>query len=119
METGTAGSRTYRVTVRGRFQGLTDAAQAHLRAHLAEHDVFLSRFSGEGSLSYDHRLDFFNLRYEVRLGDGGGTERVAEVALTEATAFLRTLRLGHGELRSEVMDLQAMTDHRRARRRAR
>ncbi|MGD9754588.1 MAG: DUF6204 family protein [Acidimicrobiia bacterium] len=119
METGTAGSRTYRVTVRGRFQGLTDAAQAHLRAHLAEHDVFLSRFSGEGSLSYDHRLDFFNLRYEVRLDDGGGTERAAEVALTEATAFLRTLRLGHGELRSEVMDLQAMTDHRRARRRPR
>ncbi len=109
-------SATYRVTVRGRFDGLGAAARAWLQQHRAEHDVFASSFSAEGTLSYDDRLDFFNLRYEVRLGGDASPERAVAAAEAEAEAFLRTLRLGHRGLHSDVMDLQAMTAHRKPRR---
>ena len=107
---------TYRVTVRGRFHELDDRARGYLQTHRAEHDIFLSGFTPEGTLTYDDRLDFFNLRYEVRLtGDDATPRRAAEVAEAEAGAFLRTLRLGYRNLHSDVMDLRAMTEQRRPR----
>ncbi len=105
----------YRVTVRGRFHELDERARRWLRAHRTEHDIFVSAFTSEGTLTYDDRLDFFNLRYEVRLTGGDATpQRAVETAEAEAGAFLGTLRLGYRDLHSDVMDLRAMTERRRA-----
>jgi len=113
-----AGTSTsaYRVTVRGRFHELSEDARAYLAKHRTEHDIFRSAFTPEGTLTFDDRLDFFNLRYEVRLtGDDASPARAVETAEAEAEAFLRTLRLGYRNLHSDVMDLRAMTEQRKAR----
>jgi hypothetical protein len=103
------GPRTFRVTIRGRFSGLTDETRRYLRDALGDHDVFRSRFTAEGTLSYDQRLDFFNLRYEIRLREEPTEAHAARTAMAEAEAFLRTMRFGHRDLRAEVMDMSAMT----------
>ena len=56
----------YRVTVRGRFTGLSDPQRKSLRDRAADHDIFQSAFNGEGTLSYDDAVDFFSFRLEVR-----------------------------------------------------
>ncbi len=102
-----AATYVHRVTVRGQFQGLTDRARSWLRASLDEHDLMRSSFTEEGVLSYDAQLRFFNLRYEIRLGQADVDP--GEVALAEAERFLRVLGLGHGPLRAASMDMSAMT----------
>ena len=69
--------RTYRVTVRGRFDGLDDATRARLLSEAAEHDVLVARFTDDGTLTYDQRLDAFQHRVVVRVdeGRGGGGRR--------------------------------------------
>jgi Family of unknown function (DUF6204) len=101
----------YRVTVRGQFKGLSEAATRYLRGSAAEHDLFVSSFTQEGTFTYDERLQFFNLRYEVRTEPAGGlsSDDPAAVALSEAQLFLRTMRITHGPLRAAVMDMTAMT----------
>ncbi len=117
----------YRVTVRGEFKGLSPRAKSWLAASADQHDLFLSSFTEEGTLTYDAQLRAFNLRYEVRLAPDSGPEGgpkpgpkadlenetatgdPAAVALKEAELFLRTMGLAHGPLRSAVMDMNAMT----------
>ncbi len=90
----------FRITVRGRFADLDDAARARLRDALADHDVIRGGFSEAGPLSYDRSLDFFTFRYQVReRGEDG--ETAAEVvdraqARTEADARARLAALGVG-----------------------
>jgi hypothetical protein len=99
----------YRVTVRGQFKGLSDNTRRYLAASAAEHDLFRSSFTEEGTFTYDERLQFFNLRYEVRIApDSNPPTEPASVAITEAESFLRVLRIGHGPLRAAVMDMSAM-----------
>ncbi len=92
--------RTYRVTVRGRFDGLDDATRDRLRREAAEHDVVVARFADEGTLTYDQRIDAFQHRVVVRVDEGPGEE---EVALTAgelaAVEHLESTGLGHGRLR--------------------
>jgi Family of unknown function (DUF6204) len=105
----------FRVTVRGQFKDLTDEARAYLVAAAEEHDLFMSSFTQEGTFTYDKRLQFFNLRYEVREATEA-TDATPEktavnpdvIALREAELFLRTLRITHGPLRAAVMDMTAM-----------
>ena len=100
-------ARTYRVTVRGRFDGLSDRARTYLQGARAEHDIFVSAYTAEGSLTYDDRLDFFNLRYECRADDAdiAGLE-----CLEEAIRFLDTMGFGHRDLKVNIADLSAMWD---------
>ena len=58
--------RVFRVTVRGRFADLTDRARALLVRSQADHDIFLSAYTPEGTFTYDAAIAFFNLRYELR-----------------------------------------------------
>jgi len=100
--------RVHRVTVRGRFHDLSDEARRYLVAAQPEHDIFVSAFTTEGTFTYDDRIAFFNLRYEVR-----GAADDAEAAATgmdEAERFLRTMRFGHKALRAEVADVSAVWD---------
>ena len=109
----TGGHHVYRVTVRGRFHELSDEARSQLAAAQAEHDIFVSAYTPEGTLTYDGRLDFFNLRYEVRAASG---DDAATHAMVEADTFLRTMRYGARDLRPDVVDVSAIWDvveHRR------
>jgi hypothetical protein len=93
--------RTYRVTVRGRFQGLDDDTRARLQARAAEHDVLVARFTDEGTLTYDSRIDAFQHRAVVRVDEGPGEEDVALTAgELAAVEYLEAAGLGYGRLRA-------------------
>jgi Family of unknown function (DUF6204) len=109
--------------VRGQFKDLTNATRSYLLSTAADHDLFLSSFTQEGTFTYDERLQFFNLRYEVRhvaaktettlrtettLKTETTPENPEIVALREAELFLRTMRITHGPLRAAVMDMTDM-----------
>lgn len=103
--------RIFRVTVRGRFEHLTESARAALVRAQPEHDVFLSSYSAEGTFTYDARIQFFNLRYEVRAGGDDASGTAAVTAELEADTFLRTLGYGyHRPLKVEVVDASAVWD---------
>lgn len=104
----TAGAeQVYRITVRGRFHQLSDEARRQLAANVTEHEIFRSAFTREGTLVYDARLQFFNLRYEVRVdsSEPEPLELASMLALTEAETFLRTMRYGYTGLRVAAHDV--------------
>jgi hypothetical protein len=105
VASGQAQSGVYRVTVRGRFHELSDRSRAYLVAARADHDIFVSAYTPEGTLTYDDRIDFFNLRYEHRADD---SDTAAADCLVEAECFLDTMGFGHRDLRVNVADLSAM-----------
>jgi hypothetical protein len=97
--------RVYRVTVRGRFAELTDEARRYLVRAQAEHDIFISAFTPEGTFTYDSRIMFFNLRYEVR----SDTEvESSAAALAEAETFLRTMGFGYSHLKAIPFEVSAV-----------
>ncbi|MET7303994.1 DUF6204 family protein, partial [Embleya sp. NPDC005575] len=56
--------RTFRITVRGAFDGLRDEQRAALVAEAAEHDVLQAAFTAEGHLTYDVAArPFFTFRF--------------------------------------------------------
>ena len=97
----------FRATVRGRFGALPDDVRAYLAGAQAEHDIGLSAYTREGTFVYDGKLDFFNLRYEVRATDA---DAAGATALSEAETFLRTLRIPHRALKVTIVDMGAMWD---------
>lgn len=102
--------RVHRAIVRGRFVDLDDGARARLTADLDRHAGLPGGFTPEGTLSYDARLDFFSLRYEVRTADGEEAEDVAEA---RALQDLRRSGLGHGPLTVKATDMASVWDGRR------
>ena len=103
-------TRVFRVTVRGRFADLTDSARTYLTAAQADHDIFRSAYTPEGTFTYDAGLGFFNLRYELR-GSGAEAADLAELeGLDEAERFLTTMGFGYIALRVGVVDMSALVD---------
>lgn len=99
--------RVYRVTVRGRFHELGDEQRRYLVRTQREHDVFVSAYTPEGTFTYDERIAFFNLRYEVRAASEADA---AAAGTAEAGAFLRTMHFGHKALKANVLDVSAIWD---------
>ncbi|WP_369258243.1 DUF6204 family protein [Geodermatophilus amargosae] len=94
-------SRTYRVVVRGVLDGLDDDRRAWLRAHAAEHDLFASAFTEEGSTTYDSTLTAFSHRVVVRVDAGPGEEAEACTAgELSALQWLEDAGVGFRRLRS-------------------
>ena len=103
--------RVFRVTVRGRFDALTDEARRYLAGAQAEHDIFVSAYTPEGTFTYDSRILFFNLRYELRSAAANASTQVSAAAIQEAELFLRTMKFGHKNVRvTEVADATAIWD---------
>lgn len=102
--------RVFRITVRGRFRDLSAAARAALVRSQPEHDLFLSAFTEEGTFTYDERIQFFNLRYEVRAEGDDASGTAGLTAEVEAETFLRTLGYGHHALKVDVVDVSAIRD---------
>ncbi|CAB4886542.1 unannotated protein [freshwater metagenome] len=101
-------AQVYRVTVRGRFGALSDEARRYLVGAQGEHDILVSAYTPEGTFTYDARIDFFNLRYEVRVGGADPHTVASNQALGEAATFLRTMGFTHRDLKVTVVDMSAI-----------
>lgn len=101
----------YRIIVRGRFDGLDDAARAALREELERTDELDSyAFSKDGTLTFDRRLDFWSVRAEVRVRDDESEDPTAlaeERATALALAHLAARGVAGRDLRRST---QAMAD---------
>jgi Family of unknown function (DUF6204) len=107
-------SRTYRVIVRGVFDGLDDDRRAWLRDRAAAHDLFASAFTEEGSTTYDGALAAFSHRVVVHVDAGPGEEAEACTAgELSALQWLEDAGVGWRRLRSTA----TCTDDVRIRRR--
>ncbi|MGA5819314.1 DUF6204 family protein [Kitasatospora sp. NPDC094028] len=98
--------RTFRIMVRGVFDGLTDEQRAALRAEAAEHDVLHAAFTREGHLSYDLTA---RTAFTFRFLDEGEEEAdillATERAEQAARSWLAERGYGHKNLRSQAEDL--------------
>ena len=108
--------RTFRITVRGVFDGLTAEQRAGLLARAAEHDIFTATFTREGHLAYDIAArDAFTFRF----ADDGEAEQdilvATERAEHAAKAWLDARGYGYRNLRSSAEDLSQapMSKHQR------
>ncbi|MBL7496945.1 hypothetical protein I6A84_13565 [Frankia sp. CNm7] len=118
--------RTYRVTVRGMFDGLSDAQRAELLGKASEHDVLHAAFTSEGHLSYDLAArPFFTFRFLDVRPDEDDRDPVAELdaaaarAERAARAWLDERGYGYRDLRASAEDLAEMALGSRGRREAR
>ncbi|MBY8341720.1 DUF6204 family protein [Streptomyces spinosirectus] len=106
---------TYRVIVRGTWEGLSEAARERLLAEAGEHGMTSMRFTEEGSLSYEPSpLKHFSMRYVVVSDAADGEEMAGAIAEDRAEAALRDLGYGFGELKSTVTDLDTMKINRKS-----
>jgi Family of unknown function (DUF6204) len=103
-------TRVFRVTVRGQFSELTEQSRAFLVRAQADHEIFLSAYTPEGTFTYDAAIAFFNLRYELRASGLDAADLIELVALDEAERFLATMGFTWKNLRANVVDMSAMTN---------
>ncbi|MFE0171043.1 DUF6204 family protein [Streptomyces sp. NPDC059002] len=108
---------TYRVIVRGTFDGLTDASRAALLAEVEEHGLAQMRFTPEGSLTYDRVLKHFSYRFVVLSDAEDGEEMAGALAEEQAEKLLDGLGHGYRDLRSTVTDMDTMKINRKPSRR--
>jgi hypothetical protein len=99
--------RIMRVTVRGRFGDLSPRAAEYLRANQADHDMSNSAYTPDGTLTYDAAIDYFSLRYEIRMGADDSDGVAADRGVEEAGRFLRAMGFDHEPLRASVTDVAA------------
>ncbi|MDQ0584382.1 DUF6204 family protein [Streptomyces rishiriensis] len=100
---------TYRVIVRGTWDGLTDEGRTRLVAEAADHGLTSMRFTEEGTLTYEPSpLKHFSMRYVVVSDAADGEEMAGALAEERAEATLRELGHGFTALRSTVTDLDTM-----------
>ena len=71
-------TRTYRVIATGQFSGLSPELKQRLRDEQAEHDMFESAFTAEGTFTYTPSLTRFTLRYLLEVSETSAAE--ADVA---------------------------------------
>lgn len=95
-------NQVFRITLRGQFADLSAESRAYLVKNQVEHDLFVSAYTSEGTLSYDERILFFNLRYEIR---GKSADDAATSALKEAEEFLQIMKFTHKPLKVTVVDV--------------
>ncbi|MER7844712.1 DUF6204 family protein [Kitasatospora sp. NPDC096077] len=111
--------RTFRIMVRGVFDGLTEAQRAELLAAAPEHDVLHAAFTREGHLSYDlSARSAFTFRF---LDEGEAEEDILEAterAEAAARSWLADRGYGHKNLRSQAEDLSQAPLGKRQRRAA-
>ncbi|MET8975320.1 DUF6204 family protein [Streptomyces sp. NPDC004539] len=100
---------TYRVIVRGTWDGLTEESRERLLAEAADHGLSSMRFTEEGSLTYEPRpLKHFSMRYVVVSDAADGEEMAGAIAEDRAETTLRALGHGFTGLKSKVTDLDTM-----------
>ncbi|MEU6975228.1 MULTISPECIES: DUF6204 family protein [unclassified Streptomyces] len=99
---------TYRVIVRGTFDGLTDASRERLLAEVEEHGMSAMQFTEEGSLAYDRNLKHFSYRLVVVSEAADGDEMAGAIAEDRVESALKELGHGFRGLKSKVTDMDTM-----------
>ncbi|MCZ1006429.1 DUF6204 family protein [Streptomyces lydicus] len=110
-----ATQHTYRVIVRGKWDGLTAESRAHLLAEVADHGLAQLQFTPEGSLAYDSALHSFSYRFVIVSDAADGEEMAAVLAEDKAERALKAAGLGYRELRSTATDMDTMKINRKSR----
>ncbi|WP_234537238.1 DUF6204 family protein [Streptomyces shenzhenensis] len=112
-------TRTFRVTVRGVFDGLSAEQRAELRSRAADHDVLRAAFTPEGHLSYDIAArPAFTFRFQDSGEDEEDILEATERAEEAARAWLTDRGYGYKNLRSSAEDLSQAPLSKRQRRAA-
>ncbi|MEU9244535.1 DUF6204 family protein [Streptomyces sp. NPDC048385] len=112
-------TRTFRVTVRGVFDGLSAEQRAELRSRAADHDVLRAAFTPEGHLSYDIAArPAFTFRFQDSGEDEEDILEATERAEEAARAWLTERGYGYKNLRSSAEDLSQAPLSKRQRRAA-
>ncbi|MEU5217631.1 DUF6204 family protein [Streptomyces sp. NPDC020807] len=99
---------TYRVIVRGTFDGLSEESRSRLLSEVEEHGLAAMQFTEEGSLTYDRTLKHFSYRLVVVSDAADGDEMAGALAEERVENALRALGHGYKALRSTVTDLDTM-----------
>ncbi|MFD9569397.1 DUF6204 family protein [Streptomyces sp. NPDC059982] len=109
-------TRTFRITVRGFFDGLSAEQRAELTAAAPEHDLLRATFTTEGHLSYELAArNSFSFRF---LESGETEEDVLDAAARAelaAEAWLTERGYGFKRLRSSAEDLSLAKQSKRQR----
>ncbi|MFF4434206.1 DUF6204 family protein [Streptomyces sp. NPDC001513] len=112
-------TRTFRITVRGAFDGLTDGQRAELLAAAPQHDMLRAEFTAEGHLTYDLAArPFFTFRF---LESGEAEEDILDAtarAELAAESWLTERGYGFKQLKSQAQDLSQAPLGKRGRREA-
>ncbi len=113
-------TRTFRITVRGAFDALTDAQRAALLADAAEHDVLRAAFTPEGTLTYDIAArPAFAFRFSATGEKEEDILEATERAEETAKSWLTARGYGFKHLRTTAEDLSQAPLGKRQRRAAR
>ncbi|HEY9374233.1 DUF6204 family protein [Streptomyces sp.] len=99
---------TYRVIVRGRWDGLSEESRARLLDEADDHGLSAMQFTQEGALAYDRTLKHFSYRIVVHSDATDGEEMAAALAEDRVERALKELGYGYRELKSTVTDLDTM-----------
>ncbi|MBD0711995.1 MULTISPECIES: DUF6204 family protein [unclassified Streptomyces] len=99
---------TYRVIVRGTFDGLSEESRGRLLAEVDEHGLTAMQFTEEGSLAYDRTLKHFSFRLVVVSDSEDGDEMAGALAEERVETALAELGHSYKGLRSTVTDLDTM-----------
>ncbi|MFD9358390.1 DUF6204 family protein [Streptomyces sp. NPDC060031] len=109
-------TRTFRITVRGSFDGLTDEQRGELLAVAPEHDMLRAGFTPEGDLTYDLAArPFFTFRF---LDAGEAEEDILDAtarAELAAESWLTERGYGFKRLTSQAQDLSLAPQSKRQR----
>ncbi|WP_236046637.1 DUF6204 family protein [Paractinoplanes ovalisporus] len=82
-------SRAVRVTVRGSFDGLSEAQMASLVAVAGEHDFMNTQYTAEGYLAYDlPGRPFFTFRFAEEAADADEVPQAAVRAQIKAEEWM-------------------------------
>ncbi|MFF7474311.1 DUF6204 family protein [Streptomyces sp. NPDC008092] len=112
-------TRTFRVTVRGVFDGLGAEQRAELLSRAAEHDVLRAAFTAEGHLTYDIAArPAFTFRFQDTGEEEEDILEATERAEEAARAWLTERGYGYKNLRSSAEDLSQAPLGKRQRRAA-
>ncbi|MCP2168165.1 DUF6204 family protein [Goodfellowiella coeruleoviolacea] len=103
---------TYRVTVRGRFDQLTDAARTALLGAADQHHIFNAAYTQDGTFTYNRDLRVFDFRYLMVVEDD--ERAVAERAKQRAIATLTAGGYGYTNLTVSVLNMADVKIRRRA-----
>jgi hypothetical protein len=99
---------TYRVIVRGTFDGLSEESRERLLAEADAHGMSAMEFTEEGSLAYDRTLKHFSYRMVVVSDAADGDEMAGAIAEDRVETALGKLGHGFKGLRSTVTDMDTM-----------
>lgn len=102
--------------VSGQFADPAPAVRARLRAEQADHDVFVSAFTAEGTFTYAPSLTRFTLRYLLEVSEESAAE-ADETAEVEgellASHYLETRGISHQPLMVSAVCMQDVKVKRR------